>query len=82
MKLISDWRQAWRLWSVRATAIGAVVTATAAASPDALLTAWNALPDELRTLVPEDVDRWVAPLLFAVSLAVRILRQRSARDGK
>ena len=43
-KLIPNWRQAWRMFSVQAQA-----------SSVAILGAWQALPDDLRAKVPESV---------------------------
>ena len=36
MKLIDGWRHAWRLWSVRLSAFGALLMTWAALTPDAL----------------------------------------------
>lgn len=44
--------RAWSLWSVRMPAIGAILTGFAVAAPDALLQIWNALRDQIRSLVP------------------------------
>ncbi|HEX8384170.1 MAG TPA: hypothetical protein VF592_12435, partial [Sphingomonas sp.] len=74
--MIANWRQSWRLWSVRVSALGAVLATTAAAAPDALISAWQSLPEEIRYVVPEHVGRWITPVLFAASLAARILKQR------
>ena len=81
MKMIENWRHSWRLWSVRVSAAGAIVATAAAAAPDALLSAWQALPTDLQALVPEQLGRWVTPALFAGSLAARLLKQRSQDHG-
>jgi lysozyme len=75
MKLIPDWRLSWRLWSVRLAAIGALLSALAAGAPDALLTAWNALPDEVRMLIPASIGRWLSSALFLLAMIARLVRQ-------
>jgi hypothetical protein len=82
MKLIPDWRRAWRLASVRVSAIGAVVTAAAAASPDGLLAAWQALPEDVRAILPPQVRTWITPALFAATIIGRVLQQKEPADGE
>ena len=83
MKLIDGWRQSWRLWSVRLSALGALLMAAALGSPDALLAAWNIMPDEVRSLVPDRISSWIAMALFATTIGVRLIRQRGeAGDGE
>lgn len=60
MRLIDDWRQAWRWFSVQA---GAVVVL--------LPVAWEALPDETKALIP---DAWLPWIVSAVGVAVVIGR--------
>lgn len=78
MKLIDGWRQAWRLWSVRLSALGTLLMAWAALAPNALLQAWNAMPAEVRALVPEDVGNAVPFLLFFATLVARFVPQPKA----
>ncbi|PTW45065.1 hypothetical protein C8J25_108157 [Sphingomonas faeni] len=82
MKLIPNWRHAWRLASVRVAAIGAVATTAAAAAPDTALQVWQSLPDAVRDVVPSPVSRWVTPVLFVATLVARILKKREATDGE
>lgn len=82
MKLISNWRHAWRLASVRVAAIGAVATTAAAAAPDTALQVWQSMPDAVRDVLPSPVSRWVTPGLFVATLVARILKKRKATDGE
>lgn len=82
MKLIPDWRHAWRLASVRVAAIGVVATTAAAAAPDTALQVWQSLPDAVRDVVPSPVSRWVTPALFVATLVARILKKREATNGE
>lgn len=82
MKLIDDWRQSWRLWSVRASAFGLIASTAIAAAPDALLSVWQSLPDELRVLVPDALGRWIPAVLFVASIGARVIRQREQHNGE
>jgi hypothetical protein len=64
MKLIPDWYLSWRLWSVRLAAIGALLSALIAGAPDALLAAWNALPDEVRRVEQESLKVVASTVYF------------------
>lgn len=75
--IIKDWRQSWRLWSVRVSAIGAAVFAILVAAPDQALAIWQALPPEVQALVPNAKQLGLA-LLTAVSIA-RVLKQAKLR---
>lgn len=66
--LIDDWRQAWRLWSVRMNAVGAALGAALAMIP--------AMPPEVQAMIPLRY-RVIAVGLWAVaSMAARLLRQK------
>ncbi|MEG3167499.1 glycosyl hydrolase 108 family protein [Sphingomonas sp. LB3N6] len=82
MKLIPSWRHAWRLWSVRMSAIGAILTAFAAAAPDTLLQIWNALPDDVRGIFPDTLARVIPTLLFVATIVARMIPQTSAGERK
>ncbi len=74
------WSRAWPLWSVRMSALGAILTGLAAAAPDTLLQIWNALPAEVLALVPASIGRVVPTLLFLATIAVRMIPQKPAAD--
>jgi hypothetical protein len=78
-RLIDDWRRSWRFWSMRLSLIGAFFAAASAAFPEAMLEAWNALPPDLRALVPAHAAQIIAAMLFLGTMAARLYRQ-GARD--
>lgn len=75
MKLIDQWRQSWRLWSVRVSAAGAAVFGLLIAAPDQALAIWQALPPEAQALVPN--AKTTGLILLSASAVARVLRQRS-----
>jgi len=78
----SLWLRAWPLWSVRMSALGALLTAFAAAAPDTLLQIWNALPDNLRSVFPEAVAHALPTILFIATIVVRLIPQKSTDDRR
>ena len=79
MKLITDWRQSWRLWSVRVSAIGAMLFAFLLAAPDQALAVWQALPADVQALIPNAKE--IGLVLTIAALAARVLRQKERGDG-
>lgn len=79
MKLITNWRQSWRLWSVRVSAIGAMLFAFLLAAPDQVLAVWQALPTDIQALIPNAKEIGLA--LTVAAIAARVLRQKGAGDG-
>ena len=69
MKLIDNWRCAWRFLSVQAMSLALAVQAT-----------WLSLPDDLRAQVPLWVTAGVTAFLLVTGLIGRLFQQRGA-DG-
>ncbi|PTQ60806.1 putative peptidoglycan binding protein [Sphingomonas aurantiaca] len=76
------WLRAWPLWSVRMSALGAILTAFAAAAPDTLLQIWNGLPDDIRATFPESVADVIPTLLFVATIVVRLIPQKPVGERK
>lgn len=74
MRLIDNWREAHRLWSVRLAALGALLMAALLGFPDM----WADLPADMRALVPARLQALVPMLLFAATIASRVMRQPGA----
>lgn len=70
---IMDWRQAWRLWSVRVSAIGMAIFAFLLAVPDQALAIWMALPPELQQMVPN--ARELGLFLLGATGIARVINQ-------
>lgn len=61
-KLIDEWKQAWRFWSVRLALIGAAMSA-----------GWGALPADTRALIPG--SQWIGLFLFLAVTVARLIDQ-------
>lgn len=64
MKLIDEWRQAWRFASVWASGVGFSV-----------LTVWAIMPPAVRDVVPDWIEVIVGGALFASVLLARVTDQ-------
>ena len=70
-RLIPNWRRAWRMASVQAQAIALAV-----------LGGWQAMPDELRAVVPTWAVLGVAMLLLVAGIVGRLIDQPKTREPK
>lgn len=74
------WARAWPLWSVRVSALGAIITAFAAATPATALQIWNTLPADIRALLPDSIASLISAALFVLTIVVRMIPQTPAAD--
>lgn len=69
LKLVPDWKQCWRWYSVHASTIGLIFTSVAGALAMAgSATAWRGMYDDGVVLL-------IAAVLFALALAGRLISQ-------
>lgn len=71
MKLIPEWRRAWRMFSVQAQAIGV-----------ALCASYVQMYDQLKETIP---PAWMAGLtacIFAIGIVGRVVKQDSVRGKR
>ena len=82
IKLIPNWQKWWRMWSMRLGALGTLVTGYVVAVPDAALTAWNALPQELKNVMPPNWLPMVGVGIFVSSLFARLIHQPKLNEAQ
>lgn len=64
MKLVPNWKNGWRWLSVHLMALGAAFTG-----------AWLALPDSMRSFLPDKWGKIAALLTFIAGLGARFINQ-------
>lgn len=79
IQLIPYWKSSWRLWSVRFAAIGVALWSYILAFPESAITAWNMLPDDIKSFIPADWQRYVTLLIFVLTLTSRLVQQKKAQ---
>ncbi|UXE39611.1 DUF7940 domain-containing protein [Raoultella ornithinolytica] len=66
MKLIENWQSAWKMWSVRILAALAIVA-----------TSWAAVPDSVKSLIPEQYLGYIVGFVSVCAAIARIIKQFS-----
>jgi hypothetical protein len=66
MKLVPDWRDAWRWFSVQALAV--II---------ALPVVWVALPADAKSFLPDSLEPWILMLIAVGGLVGRLVDQKT-----
>lgn len=74
MKLIDNWKQAWKLKSVQVGAISAFFYVLILFS-EQFLNVWAVIPQELKNKIPENVAEWVGIFVGVAMILARLKKQ-------
>ena len=74
MKLIENWKQAWKLKSVQVGVISAFFYALILFS-EQFLNVWAVIPQELKNKIPENVAEWVGIFVGVAMVLARLKKQ-------
>ncbi|WP_180082420.1 N-acetylmuramoyl-L-alanine amidase [Acinetobacter sp. YH12123] len=74
MKLIDNWKQAWKLKSVQVGALSAFFYALILFS-EQFLNIWNVIPQELKNKIPENIAEWVGMFVGVAMVLARLKKQ-------
>lgn len=73
-RIVSDWREMWKRWSLQLKVLGALVMAAS----EALGTSWQQLPPDLRAYIPH--ANTIGLSLFVMGIVASFIRQ-GKKDG-
>ena len=74
MKLIENWKQAWKLKSVQVGAASAFFYALILLS-EQFLNVWAVIPQELKNKIPENIAEWVGIFVGVAMVLARLKKQ-------
>ena len=77
-RLVSDWRNAWRWWSLRFNAAGLAILAWVSFDPVGVLAVWIMMPIQVRQFLPPNFLTIAGLVLFALSMIARMVKQKPA----
>lgn len=75
MRLIPQWRQAWRMTSVQLQALALAFFSYITAVPDAAIQLWGLLPVDIRESIPPGYVKWFGIGLIALGIFARVIKQ-------
>ncbi|OAL80366.1 N-acetylmuramoyl-L-alanine amidase [Acinetobacter terrae] len=74
MKLIDNWKQAWKLKSVQVGALSAFFYALILFS-EQFVQVWNIIPQDLKNKIPENITEWVGCFVGVAMVLARLKKQ-------
>ena len=80
-RIIDDWHRAWKFSSVQIAAAGALIGTLVQAFPGVVTEIWNALPQDMRALLPG----WLTsslPVALLVAIALARITKKAPTDGQ
>lgn len=80
IRLINDWRNYWRFWSVQLGVLGSTIVTWLIAFPEHLLFVWNMLPPDLKLYFPAQYMPLIGVGVFILSLIARIVKQKKLEN--
>lgn len=75
LEFVSHARLLWKTWSVWFGTLGTTLTALFMAVPDAAITAWTYLPDDIKSTLDPAVVKMVGPFLMFMALLSQFVKQ-------
>lgn len=82
MEFVSHARILFKAWSVWLSTAGATLMVFLMSAPDTLLSAWNSLPDEIKSLIPPQWLSYIGPVLVMLGVVSQFIRQRKLLEEK
>jgi len=73
--LISNWKDWWRMWSIRLSVLGTAVLIFFEGFPDVAFSVWASIPDDLKSVLPVEFAKYLGYGLIAASWVARTIRQ-------
>ncbi len=78
--LISNWKDAWRMWSIRLSVLGTAVLIFFEGFPDVAIHIWASIPDDLKSALPPGFARYFGLGLIVASIIARVIKQRKLTE--
>lgn len=82
VEFVSHARLLFRAWSVWLSGIGAALGVYLMSAPDAIITAWNMLPPDLKSMLPANIAQYVSYLLVVLGIVAQFVRQKRLNEKK
>ncbi|BCA57670.1 DUF7940 domain-containing protein [Sphingomonas sp. HMP6] len=80
-RLVDDWTRALKFSSVQMATAGALLTAFVQWFPGTATEVWNALPQDMRALLPAWLTSTL-PVILLVAIALARITRKAPTDGK
>lgn len=82
LEFVSHAKLLWKTWSIWLGSLGTTLTAIFYAFPDAAISAWSYLPDDVKSTLPPTVVSFIGPFLMFMGLLSQFVKQRKLTEQR
>lgn len=72
----------FKTWSVWLASLGSAISAWVQSFPDAALNAWNVLPPDIKSFLPQQYLGYIGAFMVAMGVIAQFVRQRKLLERK
>lgn len=80
LRLVEEWRIVRKRWSFIFSSFGTAILGYLTIAPDAIISAWNYLPDDIKAYVPQKYALFIPLVLFVLGLVSQYIKQQKLRN--
>ena len=81
MKLIDDWKESYKLLTVKLGAILSGFFTLLILFSERLLVVWNAIPQQYKDMIPDNAAAWVGGIVAIAMTLARLKKQPELHGG-
>lgn len=82
LEFVSHAKLLWKTWSIWLGSLGTTLTAIFYTFPDAAISAWSYLPDDIKSSLPPTVVSFIGPFLMFMGLLSQFVKQRKLTEQR
>ncbi|WP_342753755.1 hypothetical protein AAGQ96_12875 [Pantoea sp. MBD-2R] len=82
LEFVSHARLLFKAWSVWLASAGSALSAWVQSFPDAAMNAWNMLPPDIKSFLPQNYLGMIGAFMVAMAVVSQFVRQRKLLDRK
>ena len=75
LEFVTHAKLLFKTWSVWLGSVGTILTAICQAIPDATITMWSALPDDVKSTLPPSAVSFIGPFMMAMGILSQFVKQ-------
>jgi len=81
IRLIENWQDCYKFWSLQLSTLGTVIVGLFVAYPEAAIYTWSLMPGEFKASIPAQFMPLIGVSVLVLSIIARVVRQESLRKG-
>jgi Ca2+/Na+ antiporter len=82
LEFVSHAKLLFKTWSVWLASVGSAITAWVQSFPDDALNAWNALPTDVKSIIPQNYLGMIGAFMVAMAVMAQFVRQNRLAEQR